>query len=96
MRPRNVHLLMLALIAGYPVVAGIINIIVGLRAHSEFSGINMAVGIVFTGAGVMYVAVSSLVVWQAGTTVRRVLIVHGAVIAGVVALWAMWFLRRVV
>lgn len=87
---------MLALIAGYPLVGGVINIVVGVTAHSDFSGINLAFGIVATGAGVMYVAISSLVVWQAGSTVRRVLLIHGAVIAGVVALWALWFLRRVV
>lgn len=77
MKPRTVHFLVLSLLCLAPALAGAFFAVKGAEAHSEFAGIDLAIGLALLAGSALYVGISSLLAWKFGTTPGRVLAVHG-------------------
>ena len=77
MKPRTIHLLILAVLLAAPSGFGVYLFVKGENSHSDLSGIAVAAGLALLAGSALYALLSSLLVWKLGTTPRRVFGVHG-------------------
>lgn len=86
MKPRTIHLLILAVLCVAPALLGVFFVIKGEGSHNEFAAIGWALGLGLLGASGLYALVSSVLIWKLGQTPSRVWAVHGGIIGSVLGL----------
>ena len=89
MKPRTIHLLILCVLCVVPTCLGAALAVKASGSHSEFSAIDVAIGLGLITASVLYAAISSLLVWKLAPTPKRVFAVHGGIFCAVAAAYGL-------
>ena len=89
MKPRTIHLLILCVLCVVPAGLGAALAVKASNSHSDFSGLDVAIGLGAIAASGLYAAISSLLVWKLAPTPRRVFAVHGGIFCAVAAFYGL-------